>query len=133
MAKSILDASAVLVYLRNEPGSEKVAEYLVKGSLISAVNWCEVLTKLSDLGLNPENVESELQQAGILGQALEVVPFSQSDAVAAAILRPLSRPKGLSLGDRACLGLGILHKLTVVTADRHWKDIAVATTVDVLR
>jgi ribonuclease VapC len=42
---AVLNGSAVLALLRAEPGHDKVAE-LLPGSLISAVNYFEVVQKL---------------------------------------------------------------------------------------
>jgi PIN domain nuclease of toxin-antitoxin system len=45
----ILDASALLAYLQNEPGAAVVAPKLEQ-SLIGAVNFAEVATKLTEAG-----------------------------------------------------------------------------------
>jgi len=36
---------------------------------------------------------------------------------------PLTRHLGLSLGDRSCLALARSRGITVVTADRAWREI----------
>ncbi len=44
----ILDASALLAYLQNENGCEKIEEALTKGSaIISAVNYAEVVRQIA--------------------------------------------------------------------------------------
>jgi ribonuclease VapC len=48
--KSVLDASAFLAYLRDEPGAEIVENTLINGCYISIINWVEVLSKIVDLG-----------------------------------------------------------------------------------
>ena len=46
----VIDASAVLAILKDEPGAEVAITY-VRGALLSAVNLSEVLAKASDLGI----------------------------------------------------------------------------------
>ncbi len=41
MNKSVLDASAFLAYLRDEPGAEIVENALIDGCYISIINWVE--------------------------------------------------------------------------------------------
>lgn len=55
-----------------------------------------------------------MEQVGLPGAAVEVLPFSGEDALEVARLRALTRAYGLSFGDRACLGLPAL------TAERAW-------------
>jgi PIN domain nuclease of toxin-antitoxin system len=45
--KSVLDASALLVLLNDEPGAAEVTRYL-PGAAISAVNLSEAISKLMD-------------------------------------------------------------------------------------
>ena len=42
----VLDASAVLAWVRDEPGGDRVMSAVQHGALVSAVNWAEVLTRL---------------------------------------------------------------------------------------
>ncbi len=50
-----LDASAVLALLNGEPGVERVAAALGPDTVMSAVNYAEVVGKLADAGM-PEDV-----------------------------------------------------------------------------
>ena len=122
---AVLDASAVLTLLYREPGHDTVARS-VEGSVISAVNWSEVVQKLAQRGVpDPAAISS-----GLLGLGATVVPFLRSDAEAAARLWPAGRANGLSLGDRACLALA--HGLpdgVAVTADAVWADLDVGVQV----
>jgi PIN domain nuclease of toxin-antitoxin system len=128
-----MDASALLVLLRDEPGADRVADALALGGWISAVNWAEVLTKLADLGLEAEAVSRDLSERMILGVVLHVRPFDEEQALEAARLRPLTRSPGLSLGDRACLGLARVLRLPVVTADRSWASLDLGVAVELVR
>ena len=121
----VLDASAVLALLFEEPGAELVRAHLRTG-MIGAANLAEVLAKLSDHGLPA----SEAARAvAILG--LEVAPMTEAQAQRSAELRPVTRTAGLSLGDRACLALAAELGASAVTADRGWAGIAEATGVSV--
>ncbi len=75
------------------------------------------------------------QDASIALNALELVPvpFSESQAAAAAAFRDQTRRCGLSLGDRTCLALAIEFALPVVTADRAWSQIDVSVAVVITR
>jgi ribonuclease VapC len=101
----VLDASALLAYLRDEPGAELVAEAIADGVVISTVNLAEVLSRSVDRGADPAKIAARLAQSGLLDGAITVEPFTTADAIDAARLRPLTRDAGLSLGDRACLAL----------------------------
>ena len=126
MSDVVLDASAVLALLQDEPGSDRVLESL-PGALICSVNLSEVVAKLTELGMP----EPDIRLALSLG--LEVVAFDEALAYSAGALRPVTRSAGLSLGDRACLALARSRSLPALTTDRAWRDIGVDTVVEVIR
>lgn len=134
-ARTVLDASALLAYLQGERGADRVAAALASagGAAMSAINWAEVLSKLADIGEAPEGVTRRLREAGLLGTALGIVPAHEELALEIARLRPSTRAAGLSLGDRACLALGRLKGLPVLTADRSWAGLSVGVKVTVVR
>jgi PIN domain nuclease of toxin-antitoxin system len=122
----VLDASALLVLLNREPGTEQVAEAL-PGAAISAINLAEVIGKLTEAGMPEENLREALE-----GLNLEVVPFDEADAYAVGSLRAPTRRAGLSLGDRACLALAASRDLPALTTDRAWKRVRSGATVRVV-
>jgi ribonuclease VapC len=130
---SILDASALLAYLQGESGASVVANALTQGSLISAVNWAETLSKLAERGQNPDTVIDLLTNQGLLNNALMIAPFDANLAQKAAELRPLTRSSGLSLGDRACLALGIQTQLPMLTSDQAWMSLNIDAIVQLIR
>ena len=77
----------------------------------------------------PDSVIREAIQA--LG--LEVVGFELEQAYQCALLRPLTKSAGLSLGDRACLALAQQRGQPVITADRAWATLALGVTMTVIR
>ncbi|MEB3215675.1 MAG: PIN domain-containing protein [Nostocales cyanobacterium 94392] len=69
MSNYVLDASAILTLLNNEPGSEIVINVLTE-TVISSVNLSEVIAKLADNGMSEIEVREVISALG-----LEVVPF----------------------------------------------------------
>lgn len=122
----VLDASAVLALMQDEPGADRVLESL-PGALISSVNLSEVVAKLAELGMP----EADIRTAMSLG--LDVVPFDATLAFVAGSLRPATRAAGLSLGDRACLSLAGTRSLPALTTDRAWEDLDVDVAIEVIR
>lgn len=127
MSRAVLDASALIAFLRNEPGAEIVGESL-RGSAISTVNLVEVATRFFGLGM----AEAELR-ATIRRFSIDVMPLDETMAYSAAKLREPTRRFGLSLGDRACLALASRLECPVLTADRHWAELDVGVDVQLIR
>lgn len=116
----VLDASALLAYLRDESGADVVADAVATGAAISTVNLGEVLSRVADRGGDPARVSRQMTDRGLLDGAIAVQPFTSADAIEVARLRPLTRDLGLSLGDRACLALAKRLNAPVLTADSAW-------------
>lgn len=123
----VLDASAVLCLLFDEPGAAEV-EACLAGSKLSAVNYHEVIAKLVDRGVPVEEVLDDLGALDV-----EIVPVDQRQAEIAGMMRAETRKAGLSLGDRTCLALARALEATAVTADRAWADVDVNVNVRVVR
>lgn len=113
----VLDASAMLAFLQDEPGARTVEKYLTRASM-STVNWAEVVQKLHEVGVELNGLRDE-----ILGLGLDLVPLEVEDAELAGMLRKQTRSAGLSLGDRACLALATRLRVRAVTADRDWLKV----------
>ena len=122
-----LDASALIAFLRAEPGADKVAARLGE-ALLSTVNLSEVLTKATEWGRDPTEV---LKEIGKL--PLTVIPVSQEHALTAALLRPLTRTAGLSLGDRLCLALALSAGCAAMCADAVWKGLPHGVAIELIR
>ena len=74
----VADASAILAALKNEPFSNLDPRRLV-GATISAVNLCEVMSKLHDDGLN--DIQAD---AAVSAMDLRVISFDGPQARIAA-------------------------------------------------
>ncbi|MEN9567430.1 MAG: hypothetical protein RLZZ69_2626 [Cyanobacteriota bacterium] len=123
----VLDASALLAYLQDEPGGEMIEEILSE-AIISSVNWTEVVQKSLAAGVVIDGMREDLAALG-----LEIVPFASEDGEMAGQLWLQTKQVGLSLGDRACLSLGLKLNLRVLTCDRIWTTISLALDVQVIR
>jgi ribonuclease VapC len=128
MSIAVLDSSAVLAVILEEPGAEVVRALTASAKVISAVNFEEVRTKLIDRGMRSHEALDALSK-----MRLQVEAFTDADAVKASDLRTATKEAGLSLGDRACLALGQRLNAVVVTADRVWKDLQVRVRVELIR
>jgi ribonuclease VapC len=128
MSVAVLDSSAVLAVILEEPGAEVVRALTASARVISAVNFEEVRTKLIDRGMRPLDALEALSK-----MRLQVEAFTDADAVMASDLRTDTKEAGLSLGDRACLALGQRLSAVVVTADRVWKELQVRVRVELIR
>jgi len=128
MQKIVLDASALLASVNSEPGHEKLTPGLLNSAICSAVNLAEVHSKLVSLGIAPKDA---LEMA--VSPVREVVDFTMSQAMIAGSIIPETRPLGLSLGDRACLALGISLDAPVYTADRSWQKLKLPVRIIVMR
>ena len=128
MSKVVLDASAMLAVLNHEPGSEKLTPEILSDAAGSTVNLAEVHTKLVSRGGDPDQAWEDA-----LSAIQEPVPFTEEHARIAGGLVAQTRALGLSLGDRACLALGMALKAPVYTTDKSWKNLKLGVRIHVIR
>jgi ribonuclease VapC len=121
----VIDASVVLAWLQDEPGSDIVERHMVEG-IIGAANWSEVLQKARQHGAQPGLVARLLTSFG-----LNVVDVTAEDGERAADL--WAAGSSLSLADRLCLALGLRLGLAVVTTDGAWRSLTHGPKVIVAR
>ncbi len=123
----VLDTSALIAFVKEEPGGEIVAAALSECAM-SVVSLTEFLSTASDRGQGiAENI------AFLDTLRIEFVDFTLARSVMAAGLRQSTRALGLSLGDRACLALAIERQCKVMTADRVWGKLPIGADVVVIR
>jgi predicted nucleic acid-binding protein len=123
MKPTVLDASALLAMFFGEPGMEEVRALFHKAAsadkplLISAINWAEVLNRVTRReGAAGRTAARELAVSG----AIEVVAADASLAEAAAAYKAEDR---LGLADAFAAALARSRKAELVTADREFKSV----------
>jgi ribonuclease VapC len=124
---AVLDSSAVLAVIWNEPGSDMVLDH-VDGAVISAVNYAEVITKISDRG-----VDGKRASALLASLAIETIAFDKAQAETSGQIRSQTRHLGLSLGDRACIALAMTKGWPLLTADKAWAELTLSVQVLLVR
>ena len=122
----VLDASALLCLLFDEPGADRVERALPE-AVISAANLAEVIARLVDRGLDGNEALADLRELD-----LEVVALDRAQAEAAGLLRCEG---ALSLGDWACLALAQQKGASTLTTDRRQSEVAgaIGVTVELIR
>ena len=127
MSAVVLDASALLALLNEEPGHAVVTAAL-PSAVIGTVNLAEVVGKLAEVGVPAAAIDEALSSL-----AIETVDFDGELARAAGLLRPATRGRGLSLGDRACLALALRLRAPALTTDRAWAELDLGVEVRLAR
>ncbi len=129
MSDYVLDASAVLALLNQEPGAGVVEQALMSaGTIIGAVNYAEVVAKLAALKMPVKILQDTMESLG-----LSVYNFDQALAEQTGLLYTVTHTQGLSLGDRSCLALAKHVGLPALTADRAWSKLKLDIKVRTLR
>lgn len=121
----VLNASALLAMLLEEPGGDEVAELLPR-TRVSAVNLAEVLGRLARDGMPDDtlaDVEARLRPLAL--------PFETGLTIETARLIRVARD--LSLGDRACIATAKRLGLPVITADKVWARFDLGVEVRLIR
>ena len=126
----VLDASALLAYLRAEPGGERVLAAITAGATMTTLNFSEVAGWFVKQGADEVYIRSLRARL-----VFPLVPLDDDLAIRAALLLPATRSAGLSLGDRACLALASRSGVSALTADRAWANVAdaIGVAVDLIR
>jgi ribonuclease VapC len=124
---AVLDSSALLAFINQEPGFEKVEEYLAN-AIISSVNIAEVVTVLSSIDMQEDVIICIIKDLD-----LEVSNFDQAQAIQTGLLRNKTKHAGLSLGDRACINLGASKNIPVVTSDKIWASLGLSNNIVLIR
>lgn len=124
---TVLDASVVMAFLKQETGWDVVASHLAS-AVLSTINAAEALSRYAEIGVDTDFIAQQIEAMGC-----EIIPVTMAHALIAARLRPLTKPLGLSLGDRMCLALAIERESDVLTADRTWAKLNIGVPIQLIR
>jgi ribonuclease VapC len=124
----VLDSSALLALLNGEPGAENLTTDLLATAVCSSVNIAEAHSKLILRGMNKGDAWEAVRYA-----LASIVEFTTEHAQISGDLVIQTRALGLSLGDRACLALGLQLQAPVYTTDRSWKRLNLSVPIHVIR
>jgi len=123
----VLDSSALIAFLRREPGHEVVASRWSE-VCISTVNLSEVLARMSREGASPSALSQQLAGLGLVA-----IEFNVAQAVLAGEIREKARKFGVGLGDCCCLALALHRTLPILSADRPWLKLGLAIQISLIR
>ena len=118
----VLDASALLAFLEDRTGAERVERALAEGASIGAIDLAEVVGRLAAHGVPVDQIERALEALD-----LRVEAFDTTLAYLAARLRADTRTLGTTSGECACLALAARDQRAVLTADPAWQQLGAAT------
>jgi PIN domain nuclease of toxin-antitoxin system len=122
----VLDASALLAFLFEEPGQQIVADAIAEGAVVCAGNFAEVVTVLVRGGMPGDRATKVVANLPVTCFDLDF-----DLAMRCGALFTVTKSAGLSLGDRMCLALALREGIPALTADRAWSAIAAAVGVAV--
>jgi ribonuclease VapC len=127
MSDVVLDNSAIVAVVKNEPGADVVRKVIV-GAVVSSVIAAEFVTVLTLQGM-PESIIKTVFDEFMF----KVEPFDRTRAIAAGLLAAETKHRGLSLGDRACLALAIELGMPVLTSDQVWHGLDLGIEIRLIR
>jgi ribonuclease VapC len=127
MAGVVLDSSAIIAVINNEPGAERVL-LVSDGASVSTLIVAEVTSWLAVRDAHEDEIHRTIADFNLVVQ-----PFHQSRAIAAGLLVRKTGHRGLSLADRACLALAIELGMPVLTGDRAWRDLDIGVEMRIFR
>jgi PIN domain nuclease of toxin-antitoxin system len=116
---TILDAYAVIAYLRGEPSGGEVAELLREPTQLTAVNAAEVCDQMTRVfGRDPDSIEADLALLAYAG--MDMLPVTPDLAIQAGRLRARHyhrQHSAVSLADCIAAAAALTTRHLLATAD----------------
>ena len=130
MSTHVWDASAVLAFIRREPGFAKLEAALESPSdhLLSTVNLAEVASWFHEHGMPVDTLRELVAELDF-----DSIAFDVDSAHMTGALRSPTRHRGLSLGDRACLALAKSRDAIALTTDKQWLELDIGVRIECIR
>ena len=121
-----MDASALLAFTNNEPYNCDLKS-LFNDSVITTYNLTEAVNKMIISTDADEDLAWEF-----IGNFVEN-HYCLDDILSYEVIRmtKITKPLGLSLGDRYCIALGKILDLPIYTADKIWKTLETELSITV--
>ncbi len=127
MNEVILDSSALLALIKKEQGAE-IVEKLIGRVIMSSINLSEVAATLLDSDMSVKECQECIEPF-----IEKIIPFGKEESFSTAALKKLTKHKGLSQGDRACIALGLSTGYPIYTADKVWAELDLNCIINMIR
>lgn len=124
----VFDASVILALFLQEQRAQVLTRDILVRSVASTVNLAEAQSKLVREGYEPQ-----LAWEDSLSLVARVEPYSLHHARVSGDLIAVTRPWGLSLGDRSCLALALALQAPIYTTEHIWQNLNIGIPIHVLR
>ena len=131
-AKKVIDASALLAFLENGQGAEKVSELIKhvcekdRMLLISSLSWCEVCHAIFS---SLDRAKAEAAIENLLTLPIEIAPFEQEDAKIVALIKAEHKTSYI---DSAAVALAKKKKTALLTIKSELKKLDKIASVELL-
>jgi ribonuclease VapC len=122
----VIDSSALLALVKDEPGARIVADAL-PSAVTSAVIFAESISKAANQGYDPDRVAEQLRADG-----LSIHPAT-SESLSSVIKLHRLAARSVSLADRFCLALAMDLGAPVLTADHPWRELGLPVELRFIR
>jgi PIN domain nuclease of toxin-antitoxin system len=116
---TVLDAYAVIAYLRGEPSADEVAELLLGPTILTSVNAAEVLDQMVRVyGCDPDAVEADLALLSHAGMTVQAVTHELGMEAGRIRARRCHRDRvAVSLADCLAASAALAARQPLATAD----------------
>ena len=114
----VLDASVIIALLNKEHTSKNIND-LLPSAVISSVTYAEIINFYTQR----YNLEIDKIRDTIGSLISNIIAFDHIQAEISGSISLQAKTYGLSLGDRACIALGMHLGAPIFTADKIWAEL----------